>query len=295
MPVNLPAILLITVNYKGSGSTEVLLKSASKLQGFSRVHLIVVENGSGDGSAEKLRPIVEQLDNVELLESAQNLGYFGAANWGLKQYCSGAEMPEWVIVCNHDITFDDPQFVLNLLQRNPASAQVIAPAIVARTTGIDCNPMLRHRPSRFKLWRYRAWNYNYHCMRFKHWLSPYVRRTRHRLYWWRRRSNLAGPTPVYAAHGAFLIFNRSYFDAGGYIDDGFFLYYEEFSVAEICRRLGLTIVYDPTLQVWHAAHQSTGSTCTRTMFEHGRQGLEYALQRYLLVSHSTPATRDLSR
>ena len=85
---------------------------------------------------------------------------------------------------------------------------------------------------------------------------------------------------VYAAHGAFLIFSRSYFEAGGYIDDGFFLYAEEFSVAEICRRLQLRVLHDPDLRVWHYAHQVTGRMCNRTSFEWGRQGFEYALRTY---------------
>jgi GT2 family glycosyltransferase len=90
--------------------------------------------------------------------------------------------------------------------------------------------------------------------------------------------------PIYAAHGAFLIFSRAYFEGGGYIDDGFFLYAEEFAVAEICRRLGLSVVHDPELRVIHSAHQSSGRMCTRTSFEQGKQGLDYALRTYFWPS-----------
>jgi GT2 family glycosyltransferase len=275
-------ILIITVNYKGADATERFLKSASELDGWDEPHLIVVENGSQDGSAEKLRPLIGEFANVELLESEGNRGYFGAAQWALQQYLARAQKPDWVVICNNDIVFDDPQFLAKLRQRDTACAQVIAPAIIARPTGIDCNPFMRTRPSRFKLLRCQFWQSNYYLMWFKQWLSPYVRTARHRLNFWRPMSLAATRTDVYAPHGAFLIFSQSYFEAGGYIDDGFFLYAEEFSVAEICRQLQLRVVHDPGLQVWHNAHQVTGRMCNRTTFEYGRRGFNYALRKYFL-------------
>lgn len=276
----MPDILVITVNFKGADSTEAFLKSASALEGFALARIIVVENGSHDGSAERLRPFIQKFANVELMESPLNRGYFGAANWALQRYLARADKPTWIIVCNNDVVFDDRQFLVNLLQRDPATVQVIGPAIVARPTGIDCNPFLRERPSPFKLFRYRLWQQNYYLMWFKQLLSPYVRSARHRIYFWRRSSGIHGRSQVYAPHGAFLIFSRSYFEAGGYIDDGFFLYAEEFSVAEICRKLRLSVVHDPDLRVSHDAHRVTGRMCNRTTFEYGRQGFEYALRKY---------------
>jgi GT2 family glycosyltransferase len=279
-------ILIIMVNYKAADSTERFLKSVSELDCWDSAHLIAVENGSHDGSAAKLRSLVRDFPNVELMESAENKGYFGAANWAVQQYLARARKPHWVIICNNDIVFDDHQFLVKLSQRDLVGAHVIAPAIIARPTGVDCNPFMRTRPSRFKLLRCQFWQSNYYLMWFKQWLSPYVRMGRHRIYFWRRSSLPAGRTDVYAPHGAFLILNRSYFEAGGYIDDGFFLYAEEFSVAEICRQLQLRVVHDPGLRVCHDAHQVTGRMCNRTSFEHGRQGFRYALRKYFLITNA---------
>ena len=57
---------------------------------------------------------------------------------------------------------------------------------------------------------------------------------------------------------SFLIFSRKFFEAGGFIDDGFFMYAEEFSVAEMCLRLGLPVIHDPDLRVRHEEGQTTG-------------------------------------
>jgi len=278
-------VVLITVNYKGADATEHFLASVARLDGFSQTHVLVVENGSGDGSAERLRPVVSPFANIELLESDSNLGYFAAANWALQQYSARGHKPGWVIVCNNDITFDDGQFLVKLLQYDPAGVAVLAPAIIPRHTRIDCNPFLRRRPSPWQLRQYRFWLSNYYLMWCKQLLSPYVRTLRHRLS---GRAKSHGCQPIYAAHGAFLIFSRSYFEAGGYIDDGFFLYAEEFSVAEICLRLGLRLLHDPGLRVFHDAHRVTGRLCNQAMFEQGQKGLDYAMRKYFQPAPSPP-------
>ncbi len=290
----MPKALIITVNYRGADSTALFLESAARLECFDTAHLLVVENGSGDGSAETLRALVARFRNVELLESPLNRGYFGGAKWGLQQYLARGDRPDWVIVCNNDILFDDQQFLSKLFQRDPGNAKVIAPAIIERLTNLDCNPFLRKRPSRFRLWRYRFWLSNYYLSWFLQWLSPYMRVLRYHTHFWRRRLHANGCAPIYAAHGSFLIFSRSYFDAGGYIDDGFFLYAEEFSIAEICQRLNLRVIHDPTLQVWHDAHQVTGRMCNRNTFHYSRQGLEYALRTYF-TGPSKAESRQLDR
>jgi GT2 family glycosyltransferase len=289
------AVLFITVNYQCAAATETFLKAAAELECASQATILVVENASGDGSAEKIRPLAGKFKNVELLESSHNRGYFGAANWALQQHLACGNQPTWVIVCNNDVIFADHQFLAKLLQRDPADAQVVAPAIIPEATGVDCNPFLRRRPSPFALWRFRFWNSHYYFMWSKQFLSPYVRIARHKLAFWRRlfgrwSSTTKGRSLIYAPHGAFLIFSRSYFEAGGYIDDGFFLYAEELSVAEICRRLKLRIVHDPELRVLHDAHQVTGRMCNRTTYEYGRQGLDYALRTYF-----SPETANASQ
>jgi GT2 family glycosyltransferase len=277
------SIVIITVNYRGADSTALFLESASQLECFKSAHVIVVENGSCDGSAERLRPLVAQLDNVELLESAINRGYFGGANWALQQYLTRGSRTDWVIICNNDILFDDRQFLSKLFKREPENAQVIAPAIIARLTGLDCNPFLRKRLTAMQLRRYRFWYSNYYLTWIMQLLSPYVRILRHLFYFWRPKPQSKKCERIYAAHGSFLIFSRAYFDAGGYVDDGFFLYAEEFSVAEICLRLGLRVVYDPDLRVWHYGNRATGRRLNRSTFEHTRSGLRYALKKYMLA------------
>jgi GT2 family glycosyltransferase len=279
--------LIITVNYKGGDSTLEFVDSVSRLAGFTSADVIVVDNGSADGSAARIRQGISNLANVSLLESQTNLGYFGAANWALQQYLARRPMPDWVIVCNNDILFSDSQFLCKLFQQEPSKAAVLAPAVIARLTGADANPFLRRRPSKWQMWRYKFWLSHYYLTWLKQWLAPYVRILRHRVRKWRYGTAVQGRTPIYAPHGSFIILSHMFFDAGGTIDDGSFLYAEEFCIAESCYRLGQPVVHDPDLRVWHNAHQTTGRMLTRPVYAYQKQGLAYALRQYNLHSASS--------
>jgi GT2 family glycosyltransferase len=285
-------VWIITVNYKGADATERFLASAAGLDGISNARLLVVENGSGDGSAEKLRQAVQQYQNrfknLELLESSVNRGYFGAARWALDSFLSRGQKADWIILCNNDITFGDRRFLAKLLECDPNRGQVIAPAILDRQTGADSNPFLRQRPSPAQLLYYRFWQLHYGLMWIQQWLSPYVRILRRCVASCLQRPSLSQRASIYAPHGAFLIFSRGYFEAGGYIDDGFFLYAEEFSIGEICRRLNLPVVYDPRLCVEHNAHRTTGRMCNRVSYAQSCEGMEYILRKYF----STPTAAE---
>src|SRR5205823_702439 len=93
---------------------------------------------------------------------------------------------------------------------------------------------------------------------------------------------------IYAPYGAFFIFSRKYFDAGGYLDENLFLYGEEISVGEICRSLQLPVIYEPSLCVLHNEHQSTGKRINRFSYECQKAALQYVMSRYLSGSRRVP-------
>lgn len=272
--------LIITVNFRRDQCTLRFLNSATKLGGFGSCHLLIVDNNSDDSSVSRLRRASAEFGNVELLASPQNAGYFGAANWALRHYLESHGIPDWVVVCNNDIVFDHPRFLLTLSEKDPGSAGMIAPSIISGVTGHDENPSIRHRPSPFRMWRYGLWLSSYQVMWFKQWLSPFVRRTRYKFAKWTSRRTRCSASSIYAPSGSFLIFSRKFFEAGGFIDDGSFLYAEEFRVAEMCRYLGLPVIHDPELRVWHQGSQSTGRMLSRRVYLHQKEGFSYALTRF---------------
>jgi len=278
--------LVITVNYRGAADTLRLLESLRRLKGFSEIDVIVVDNFSTDGSPSAIRAAMSSLENVQLLESTMNRGYFGAAKWALREYLgSRKSLPDWVIVCNNDIVIEDRDFLAKLFEHDPIAVGVLAPEIRSERTRLDQNPFLKERPDKKKLLKLRIWFSNYYLMLFKTVLSAPVRLAREKFRVLISGQQGASPQralhSIYSPHGAFVIFSRRYFELGGEIDDELLLYVEEFSVAEICRRLALPVFHDTRLRVHHREHGSTHSQLTQPIYRRKREALHYVISKYL--------------
>jgi GT2 family glycosyltransferase len=273
-------VLIITVNFRHAECTLQFLASASRLEGFDGCHFAIIDNNSGDDSPERIKRAIAGFNNVELASSPSNRGYFGAAKWALDAYQAQRGAPDWIVVCNNDIVFDDPQFLNRLLAHDPQTVGVLAPSILSRLTGFDSNPMIPSKPGRARRWRYRFLLSNYYVAWLVQWLAPVVRKGRNHLRT-SKSTRSREPAKIYAPHGSFLIFSRKFFDAGGFLDDGCFLYGEEITVAETCCRLGLPILHDPELKVSHEDSQTLGRVLTRSSYKLQKAGLRYALGKYL--------------
>ena len=271
-------ILLIAVHYRSGLSMAAFLDSLQCGARFEDIaEVVVVDNASGIEHLSELRRVVERAPNIQLLESPKNCGYFGAANFAVDNYLARRhKLPDWIIVCNHDVLIQDSEFFSRLLSMDPMAASVIAPRIQIIPTGADQNPFMLLRPRRWHWTALRLLASFYGLATLWDWLS------RHKL----RLKGLSGRTinpmsrKIYAAHGSFLIFSRRYFEAGGFLDGNLFLYGEEISVAEICRSLGLRLLYEPSLRVLHNEHKSTGKTLSRFTYECQKQAFRYVTSRY---------------
>ena len=103
MPKERPGVVsVVLVNFRGTDDT---LTAVSHLRSLDwpadRLEIVVVENGSGDDSAERLRA----LPDVTLVVSDQNLGFAGGSNLGVSR-SSG----EFVAFLNNDAR-PDPAWI----------------------------------------------------------------------------------------------------------------------------------------------------------------------------------------
>lgn len=278
-------VLLITVNYKSAVSTVEFLSSLRCTHGFSEIEVVILDNSPREEHLPSLRQAIAQLQNVELLESSTNRGYFGGARFALEHYlASGHCLPDWVIVCNHDVLIEDRDFFLRLLAHNPLDVGMIAPRIRTSPANVDQNPFMRRRPGFWRRASMRFYSHNYRLGVIWDWFSRQKLSLLSILKIAKTGAVADGQTPgvtIYAGHGAFLIFSRRYFESGGYLDSNLFLYGEEIASAEICSALGLRVLYDPALQVIHREHASTGKRMDRRSYEDHRRAVEYLMSRYL--------------
>lgn len=274
-----PRALIITVNFRRPECTLAFLESAAQLDGVRDCHIVVVDNNSGDDSIMRIQRAVKRFENVEVLASRENGGYFHAAKLALGNFLAENCPPDWVIICNNDILFDRGRFLAALFEYDPNSVGVLAPAVISERTGLDSNPMIAKKPGTLRILRYRFLLSSYVIARLTQQIAPVMRKLRYHLR--ARKSSQGRSKQIYAPHGSILVFSRSFFQSGGSIDDGSFLFGEEIGVAEICLRVGLPVVYDSRLRVLHKDNQTTGRTLTRETYQHQKRGLQYAIRNHL--------------
>jgi GT2 family glycosyltransferase len=249
-------VALIAVNYNSAAATESLIEDAlAQASGASRLTVIIADNSPSASGMDALLERYRLCPSVRFVTMPRNLGYFGAAHYVVESVL-GHDVPEWVIVSNTDIRLPQPDLFDRLATMLPPPA-VIAPRIISGRTGLDQNPFHRTRPSAARMYLNRI----IPRMRLLFWLLDVqcaIKRRIQRRFSTEPTGTLPEPVQVYAPHGAFIIFNRKYFAAGGSLNVGAFLFAEEKFVAETCRHLGLEVRYDPTLHLIHDEHVSTG-------------------------------------
>jgi GT2 family glycosyltransferase len=83
---NAPRVSVVVINFRG---TEDTLECVARLNEVDwpadRLEIVVVENGSGDDSEERLRAALGDQPNVKLIVSPENLGFTGGSNLGARE------------------------------------------------------------------------------------------------------------------------------------------------------------------------------------------------------------------
>src|SRR5215470_14735408 len=107
--------LVIAINYR---TDEHAVQLARSLAGFSDqdIRVVLVDNSEKNEPEAFARMIHAVNPDVQCVQAPSNLGYFGGANFGLQNYLAHSPLPQWVIICNVDIEFRDPEFFTTLRQ-----------------------------------------------------------------------------------------------------------------------------------------------------------------------------------
>ncbi|MBM3790836.1 MAG: glycosyltransferase family 2 protein, partial [Acidobacteria bacterium] len=91
-----PLVSIVVPNWNGRDYIEECLQSVQG-QTYPRIELIVVDNGSTDGSRELLRQEVSAMPGMKLVELPVNRGFAGGVNAGIR-----AASGEFVALLNND-------------------------------------------------------------------------------------------------------------------------------------------------------------------------------------------------
>ena len=236
-------LAIIVLNWNGASDTLELLGTLARCRAPEgwRLRTLVVDNGSTDGSAER---IAAAYPDVGLLELPDNLRFAGGNNAGLER--ARADGADAIMLLNND-TEADPGLCERLvmaLEQDPsagAAAPLIyfaAPTDLIWYAGGGCVPALGA-----------SWHRG-------------LRSHDHGQY-------RAVETTGYLT-GCCLIAWRSVWEKVGPLDDGFFIYAEDADWSLRARAAGFRLLFVPTARLWHKVSASTGAASPWKIYQRVR-------------------------
>jgi GT2 family glycosyltransferase len=232
---------------------------------------LTLVNNDDDCDGTRLISGLEAADErIRVVHPSSNLGYFGGARYALNMHLEQTKhLPDWIIVSNCDIRLHCRFFetILGLGEYH----DVVAPSIVSELTGHDQNPYLIRPLSTRAIKRNYLINSHFVTSQAGRFYSIGIKPTIRRI----RRLTTYSPCQIYAPHGSLICFRRSWFERGGSLDHGVFLYGEEITIGERARNIGARVSYVPAAEAFHNEHKSTGILLSRRVVSYQAEAARY--------------------
>jgi hypothetical protein len=223
-----PLTYVIVLNWNGRDDTLECLASLRDSAGPS-VCILVVDNGSVDGSQEAIR---REHPGVILLETGSNLRFAGGNNAGIRFALEkGAEQ---IMLLNNDTTVD-PAFLGAMTDTLQSSTDI---GIVA--------PKILYSADPGRLW--------YAGGEISFWTGT----MRHRGIREPDDGVPGIPCETGYASGCCLLAKRITVERIGLLDESYFMYSEDADWCMRARRAGFRVMYEPRARVWHKVSVSAG-------------------------------------
>lgn len=247
-----PKVSIIVLTTNALKMTFEQLSNISKLDtGKFKVECLIVDNGSKDGTEEKLKNYKLPNMDYKFIETGENLGFSGGNNIGIKDAMD--RNSDYVILMNNDLILPKDILIklVDFMQANP-------------DIGIASPKM------------YFAKGYEFHK-------DVYKESDKGKVIWY--AGGVIDRNNVYSSHRGVDEIDRGQYDRTedtdfangataivrcevikkvGYLDRSLFLYWEDADFSERVRRSGYRVVYYPKTYMWHKVSSSTGGSGSPT-------------------------------
>lgn len=218
-------VTVVIPNYNGIKYIQKCLESLYRLQEQALFEVLVVDNGSKDGSLELVR---EQFPQVQVAALPENTGFCHAVNVGIE-----LSQTDYVLLLNNDTEVYEG-FVERLVQAIEQDEKIFA---------VSAGMLQWQNPSRIDdagdQYCVLGWAY----ARGKD----------------REAEKFNRPTKVFAACGGAAIYRKTVFQKIGVFDEAHFAYLEDIDISYRAAIYGYHCVYEPSARVLHYGSATSGS------------------------------------
>ena len=245
-------LAIIIVSYNTCKLLDACVGSLSQPSPKVPTDIVVVDNGSHDGSVETIR---RHWPQVKVLEVGRNIGYAAANNLGIRESNS-----EFILLLNSDTLASGVAIdvLVNQLRERPGVG-AIGPRLVNRSGQPELSFGNMIGPFNELIQRAKR-------IALAHDIPVISRRIREALI-----------TPGYHdwVSGACLLFRRGDAETVGGLDERFFLYGEDVDFCAALRRIGKRVFFSPDVEVLHHIGQSGVRMSEQTQLAYRRSQVAF--------------------
>src|SRR4030042_5912844 len=242
-----PEIGIFIVNYNGRDNTLACLRSLEKLQATScRLQVFVVDNHSFDNSVQDIK---KQFPKATLIKNAENLGFVGGNNAGIKKAIKDGA--DYVLILNNDTLVSENLIgeLLKVAQKDEKVGIVVPKIFFA--AGYEFHKKLYQKNDLGRVIWYAGGRTDWQNMFGVHLGVDEV-----------DHGQFDQEKEVDFATGCCFLAKKEVFSKIGLFDSKFFLYGEDLDLSIRALKAGFKIFYAPRAFLWHknAGSSSSGST-----------------------------------
>jgi len=249
-----PVVSIIIVTWNGMRYALECLASLHQNTGTLPIEVIVVDNGSTDGTPDEIR---RQFPSTTLIQNGANCGFAKANNIGL-----AVARGKYLCLVNSDVVVPSGciENMVSFMGRNP-DIGLLGPKMLAPDGGIGRSVM--QLPT--------VWN-TLCCSLGLHVLFP-----KSKLFGGFLMNGYAYDSidDVEVLTGWFWMLNRRSFEQVGGLDEQFFIYGEDIDWSYRFRNAGWRVVFYPESQALHYGGASSAQAPTRFYVEMRQANLQY--------------------
>lgn len=272
-PPDAGLVSVVTVNF--DAGRHLVAGARAVLGSSAPVELLVVDNGSRDGSLDALREAVGSDPRVRILENGTNVGFAKACNQAVPM-----ARGEWLLFLNPDclVRPDTIGRVRSVLGAHPDAG--VAGCLLLNPDGTEQAGCRRETPTPGKAF-VRAFG-----------LGPLARRlgladTGVRDFVRRDDPLPLQPVEVEAISGAFMLVRRAALAKVGPLDEGYFLHCEDLDWCLRFRRAGYEVLFVPDAAVVHERGGSSRSRPVRVLW-HKHRGMVRFYRKFFRDEYPRP-------
>jgi GT2 family glycosyltransferase len=227
------------------------------------VKIIVVDNGSPNGSGPELKELFNKNDNVEVLLSADNLGFTGGNNIGF-HHAKYQYKADFIALINNDTIISQNEFVDAITGKyKKLPFHILGPDIVT-LSGIHQNPVFNKTSSLRAIQNY---IHHYRKVLFLNYLGLDVILEKVKKFFFpeskihieniKKEIDHSSEQEGVALHGSAMVFSELYIQKYEGLYPGPFMYGEEAILDYFVKKDNLRTVYWPRVSILHKDDSST--------------------------------------